>query len=95
MLKIWVCVGLLSLSLFGNVLKQAEAKEKATSHGTAHKFMQLEKKFDARLGVYAIDTGTNHTVVYRPDERFAYSSTFKALAAGGCFSKTQWTNLSK
>ncbi|WP_439951098.1 class A beta-lactamase [Rossellomorea vietnamensis] len=82
MLKILMCVGLLSLSLFGNGLKQTEAKEKATSHGTAHKFMQLEKKFDARLGVYAIDTGTNRTVAYRPDERFAYSSTFKALAAG-------------
>jgi beta-lactamase class A len=87
MLKIWMCVGLLSfsligLSLFGNGLKQTEAKEKATSHGSAHKFMQLEKKFDARLGVYAIDTGTNRTVVYRPDERFAYTSTYKALAAG-------------
>ncbi len=87
MLKIWMCVGLLSLSLFGNGLKQTEAKEKGdetqgTSHGTAHKFMQLEKKFDARLGVYAIDTGTNRTVVYRPDERFAYTSTYKALAAG-------------
>nr|WP_034760434.1 class A beta-lactamase [Rossellomorea vietnamensis] len=82
MLKILMCVGLLSLSLFGNGLKQTEAKEKATSHGTAHKFMQLEKKFDARLGVYAIDTGTNRTVAYRPDERFAYSSTFKALATG-------------
>nr|WP_113969713.1 class A beta-lactamase [Rossellomorea aquimaris] len=87
MLKIWTCVGLLvlsliSLSLFGNGSKQTEAKEKATIHGTGHKFMQLEKKFDARLGVYAIDTGTNRTVAYRPDERFAYSSTFKALAAG-------------
>jgi beta-lactamase class A len=92
MLIIRMCVGLfvlslISLSLFGNGLKQTEAKEKGeqsqgTSHGTAHKFMQLEKKFDARLGVYAIDTGTNRTVVYRPDERFAYSSTFKALAAG-------------
>lgn len=86
-LKILMCVGLLSLSLFGNGLMQTEAKEKGdgtqgTSHGTAHTFMQLEKKFDARLGVYAIDTGTNRTVVYRPDERFAYTSTYKALAAG-------------
>ncbi|MGG1629804.1 class A beta-lactamase [Rossellomorea sp. NRS-1567] len=87
MLKIWMSVGLLSLSLiglslFGNGLKQTEAKEKATIHGTGDKFIQLEKKFDARLGVYAIDTGTNRTVVYRPDERFAYTSTYKALAAG-------------
>jgi beta-lactamase class A len=82
MLKMMLCVGLLSLSFIGNGSKQTEAKGNAASHGTAHKFMQLEKKFDARLGVYAIDTGTNQAVAYRPDERFAYSSTFKALAAG-------------
>ncbi|MBN8191876.1 class A beta-lactamase [Bacillus sp. NTK074B] len=83
MLKILMCVGLLSLSLFGHGLKQTEAKEKAEqTQGTGHKFMQLEKKFDARLGVYAIDTGTNRKVFYRPDERFAYTSTYKALAAG-------------
>ncbi|KPL61021.1 beta-lactamase [Rossellomorea vietnamensis] len=86
-LKIWMSVGLLSLSLFGDGLKQTEAKENVdqtqrTSHRTVNKFMQLEKKFDARLGIYAIDTGTNRTVVYRPDERFAYTSTYKALAAG-------------
>ncbi|MEU7955682.1 class A beta-lactamase [Micromonospora humida] len=46
-----------------------------------HEFRQLEEKFDARLGVYAIDTGTGRTVEYRADERFAYCSTFKALAA--------------
>ncbi|SFP69005.1 class A beta-lactamase [Salibacterium halotolerans] len=45
------------------------------------KFAQLENEFDAQLGVYAMDTGTNQIVEYRPDERFAYSSTFKPLAA--------------
>ncbi|MDY7087717.1 MAG: class A beta-lactamase [Actinomycetota bacterium] len=44
-------------------------------------FRQLEEKFDARLGVYAIDTGTGRTAEYRADERFAYCSTFKVLAA--------------
>ncbi|PTA47578.1 class A beta-lactamase [Micromonospora sp. RP3T] len=44
-------------------------------------FRQLEERFDARLGVYAVDTGTGRTVQYRADERFAYASTFKALAA--------------
>ncbi|MQR94423.1 class A beta-lactamase [Fictibacillus phosphorivorans] len=91
-LKIWMSVGLLSLclislSVFGDRLKPAEAKEKveqtkSSSLKTAKKFMQLEKKFDARLGIYAIDTHTNRTVTYRPDERFAYTSTFKALASG-------------
>ena len=46
-----------------------------------HEFRHLEERFDARLGVYAIDTGTGRAVQYRADERFAYASTFKALAA--------------
>nr|WP_249366581.1 class A beta-lactamase [Neobacillus rhizophilus] len=45
-------------------------------------FAKLEDKYDARLGVYAIDTGTNRKVSYRPQERFAFASTYKALAAG-------------
>ncbi|PWU69986.1 class A beta-lactamase [Gracilibacillus dipsosauri] len=45
------------------------------------KFAQLENEFNVQLGVYAMDTGTNQTVEYRPEERFAYSSTFKPLAA--------------
>lgn len=42
----------------------------------------LERAADARLGVYAVDTGTGRAVAYRADERFAYASTIKALAAG-------------
>lgn len=44
-------------------------------------FVQLENEFDAQLGIYAIDTETNRTVEYQPNERFAYSSTFKPFAA--------------
>jgi beta-lactamase class A len=43
-------------------------------------FAELEKTFDARLGVYAIDTGTGREVSYRDGERFAYASTHKALS---------------
>lgn len=49
---------------------------------TNHDFAKLEEKFDAKLGVFALDTGTNQTVTYHPDERFAYVSTHKALAVG-------------
>jgi beta-lactamase class A len=42
----------------------------------------LERRFDARLGVYAVDTGSGREVAYRAGERFPYASTFKALAAG-------------
>lgn len=45
-------------------------------------FRELERRFGARLGVHAIDTGTGRTTGYRADERFAHASTFKALLAG-------------
>ncbi|MBM0233625.1 class A beta-lactamase [Micromonospora sp. STR1_7] len=51
-------------------------------------FQRLEETFDARLGVYAIDTGTGRTVRYRADERFAYASTYKALAAAEVLDET-------
>ncbi|MED2935452.1 class A beta-lactamase Bla1 [Bacillus wiedmannii] len=92
MLKIGICVGILGLSLtsleaFKGGVLQVEAKEKPRqvkhkNQATHKEFSQLEKKFEARLGVYAIDTGTNQTISYRPNERFAFASTYKALAAG-------------
>ncbi|AGZ41231.1 beta-lactamase [Actinoplanes friuliensis DSM 7358] len=44
-------------------------------------FRDLERRFDARLGVHAVDTGTGRTVGHRADEPFAHASTFKALLA--------------
>ena len=41
----------------------------------------LEQEYGARVGVYAIDTGSGDVVAYRGDERFAYASTMKALLA--------------
>jgi beta-lactamase class A len=52
------------------------------------RFEQLEAAFGARLGVYAVDTGTGATLEYRGDERFAYASTAKALAAGVLLDQT-------
>lgn len=54
---------------------------------TQRAFGELERKFDARLGVYALDTGSGRTVTHRPDERFAYASTCKALLAGAVLDK--------
>ncbi|MGG1675745.1 class A beta-lactamase [Neobacillus sp. NRS-1170] len=55
---------------------------KTPAHQIRREFAELENKYDARLGVYAIDTGTHRTISYRSNERFAYASTYKALAAG-------------
>src|SRR5687768_7810469 len=52
-------------------------------------FGKLEKQYAARLGVYALDTGTNRTIAYRADERFAFASTFKALAAGALLAQSK------
>jgi beta-lactamase class A len=41
----------------------------------------LERAYGARVGVYALATGTGATVVHRAGERFAFCSVFKALAA--------------
>jgi beta-lactamase class A len=60
----------------------------STAADQGHEFRRLEERFDARLGVYAIDTGTGRTVQYRADERFAYASTFKALAAAEVLDET-------
>lgn len=43
---------------------------------------ELEGRYGATLGVYALDTGTGRAVEFRADERFAYASTSKALLAG-------------
>ncbi|MFY1693031.1 class A beta-lactamase [Plantactinospora sp. WMMB782] len=51
-------------------------------------FRRLEQRYDARLGIYAIDTGTGRTVGYRADERFGYASTYKALAAAEVLDET-------
>lgn len=59
------------------------------------KFSELEREFDARLGIYAINTDTNQVVKYRSDERFPYASTFKALAAGAVLRQKSLSELNK
>ncbi|MEH7490255.1 class A beta-lactamase, partial [Priestia megaterium] len=62
--------------------QSVQAKQKNQESVIKHHFVKLEDKFDARLGVFALDTSTNQTVTYRADERFIYASTSKALAVG-------------
>jgi beta-lactamase class A len=48
---------------------------------TQHELRALERRHNARLGVYATNTRTGATVTYRAAERFPMCSTFKTLAA--------------
>ncbi|MBT2600402.1 MULTISPECIES: class A beta-lactamase [unclassified Oceanobacillus] len=83
---------LLLLMLVGAVLmacsKEAESKEEnpkvveeKTDKGS-EAFKKLEDEFDVKLGVYAIDTGSNKEINYQENDRFAYASTFKPLVVG-------------
>ncbi|WP_411699194.1 class A beta-lactamase [Conyzicola sp.] len=58
-------------------------------------FAALEQTFGSRLGVYAIDTGTGREIAYRADERFAYASTFKALAAAAVLQQNDLADLDR
>ncbi|PFS59501.1 class A beta-lactamase [Bacillus cereus] len=79
------CVTLIGCS---NSNIQSESPKQAKQENTSkHSFVKLEKEYDAKLGIYALDTGTNQTVTYRSDERFAYASTHKALAVGALLQK--------
>ncbi|WP_422772723.1 class A beta-lactamase [Plantactinospora sp. WMMC1484] len=66
----------------------ATASAASATADREREFQRLEDRFDARLGIYAIDTGTGRTVRYRADERFAYASTYKALAAAEVLDET-------
>lgn len=73
----------------GDSADSSPSAKKAASSARPYvgEFKDLERKFDARLGVYAIDTGTGREVAYNDGERFAYNSTFKAMAAGAALKK--------
>ncbi|KWW21913.1 class A beta-lactamase [Peribacillus simplex] len=74
------CAALAGCSNHNGNAELTEPKKQETAK--IQNFAQLEEKFDAKLGIFALDTGTNQTVTYHPDERFAYTSTHKALAVG-------------
>ncbi|MFI0819943.1 class A beta-lactamase [Streptomyces sp. NPDC021098] len=55
----------------------------------------LERRYDARLGIYAIDTGTGREVAYRDGERFGFHSTFKAISAAAVLRKYGLSGMDK
>ncbi|WP_435828709.1 class A beta-lactamase [Nocardia beijingensis] len=58
------------------------AASQTPSAAAAASFTEFETEHAARLGVYAIDTGSGRTVAHRDAERFPMASTFKGLACG-------------
>ena len=58
-------------------------------------FTPLERSFDARLGVYALDTGSGREIAHRADERFGYASAHKAFSAAAVLQRTGIEDLAK
>lgn len=58
-------------------------------------FAPLEREFDARLGVYAVDAGTGRELAHRADERFGYASTHKAFSSAAVLQRTSVEGLAK
>ncbi|MFF1481385.1 class A beta-lactamase [Streptomyces sp. NPDC058301] len=71
------------------------ARPQANAKPPVADFKELERKYGARLGVYAVNTGDGREVAYRGGERFAYASTFKALAAGTVLRKYSLDGMTK
>ncbi|MBB5120245.1 class A beta-lactamase [Streptomyces eurocidicus] len=68
---------------------------RGTTQEAERAFGELESEYDARLGVYAVDTGSGRSVAHRPDERFAYASVCKAFLAGAVLRKNTLQQLDR
>ena len=49
----------------------------------------LEKTFDGKIGVYAINTGNDQTIAYHAEERFPFQSTFKVMAVAALLKQSE------
>jgi beta-lactamase class A len=58
-------------------------------------FKELEKSYDTRLGVYALDTQTGRAVSWRGGERFAFASTIKAPLSAAVLDAVSRKDLSR
>lgn len=67
--------------------------EENRSAETDQKFEALEKKFEAHLGIYGIDTESNEVISFNEDDKFAFASTFKALAGVFVLRDYSWQQL--
>ncbi|KGL39083.1 class A beta-lactamase [Listeria sp. SHR_NRA_18] len=56
-------------------------KETAMEEANAE-LKKLEEKYGATLGIYAVNTADKKKISYNDQERFAYVSTYKAIAGG-------------
>lgn len=71
-MKKFLIVAIILMTIFGGCKQQTPDLN----------FSELEAKYNARIGVYVLDTNDNREIAYNADERFAYCSTHKVLSVG-------------
>ncbi|KQS17613.1 class A beta-lactamase [Frigoribacterium sp. Leaf186] len=57
--------------------------------------VDLESRYDARVGLSVLDTGSGATLDHRADERFGYASSLKAFAAAALLDATDDADLDR
>lgn len=67
----------------------------STADATTQDLKKVENKYDANVGVYALNTATDKEITFNEDKRFAYASTFKALSSAMLLEKTPHNELNK
>ncbi len=50
---------------------------------------QIEKKYNVKIGVHAIDTNNGNTFSHRQDERFSFQSTMKLMVSSAILKKIE------
>ncbi|WP_235338333.1 class A beta-lactamase [Paenibacillus wulumuqiensis] len=73
----------------------APAPAKHSNASVVTSLKHLEQQHKGRVGVYAVDTGTGRVVAYRHNERFAFASTYKALAAAAVLQQSSISDLDR
>ncbi|MDU6514342.1 MAG: serine hydrolase [Staphylococcus epidermidis] len=61
----------------------------------AKELNNLEKKYNANIGVYALDTKSGKEVKFNADKRFAYASTSKAINSAILLEQVPYNKLNK
>lgn len=62
---------------------------------TNNELKDLEKKYNAKVGVSVINTKNDKAFNYNADERFAYASTFKTIISSILLEKYTYSQLNK
>ncbi|MFI3378533.1 BlaZ-like penicillin-hydrolyzing class A beta-lactamase [Mammaliicoccus sciuri] len=67
----------------------------STADATTQDLKKVEDKYDANVGVYALNIATDEEITFNDDKRFAYASTFKAVSSAMLLEKTPHNELNK